>query len=776
MFIRYPRTIILLFLILSLAGAYLAINRIQFSFDLQQFFPQGDEDLEFFLEFKERFEPDDNFLLIGICREEGVFEQKFLEEILEFSLEARRINFEVPTTDSIDNNIYIRQLNEAGDSVIIMNPVLSAQSLVQIEYPIRNIFTGFSNIPVLHMEDTSLYAKDSIKIMADERLVNNFISEDGKMLVVLLKTIDKLEQPVATELISQIKTLLRKHHFDDYHLLGKAFFMAELMRVQGAEFLRLICISFILSLLVFLFLFKRIWGVIIALLSISAGLMMFVGMLGLSGQTLDTMALLYPIIMIIVATSDVIHVMSKYIDELQLGRTKTDAIKITVREIGMSIFLTSTTTAIGFLSLTGSRLIPIQKFGMNAAIGVMIAYVTVIIFTTAVLTLFTGKQITKLQDKSVFWIKWMEWVYEITKTYSRQILAGIALLIIICFIGISKITSNTSFHDFLPKGAKVTEDFLFFEREMSGFRPFEVALGIQGDYNVHDFEVIKEIEKIERHYKNYPQLKSIVSVTGFYKSINQAYNGNKAEAFVIPDTEKQFNKYKKLAGKMEKSGHFGILVSKDKKHTRITGKVLDLGADTVNLILEKSGTWIAENIDPDIIQVRPTGTNFVMDKNSLYIRNSMLKGLFFALIVISIIISLIYRNLKLLIISIIPNIIPLLIAGAITGFWGIPFDAGVSIVFVVIFGIAIDDTIHLLSKFKLCKDRNLNTEESIRIMLVETGKAICFTSAILFFGFLSLYLSDSPTTYRIGMVMSSTLVSAVVCDLLLIPVMLRKWI
>jgi predicted RND superfamily exporter protein len=776
MFIRYPKSIITLFLLLSILGTYLAVSRIQFSFDFAQFFPAGDDDLEFFMDFKENFEPDDNFLLVGIRREEGVFEQKYLKKVLDFSLEARRINFEVSSADTIDNNIYTKALNDKGDSVIIINPVLSSQSLLQIEYPIKNPFTGFSTIPVLHLEDTARYARDREKIMQDERLVNNFISKDGKMLVVLIKTVDNIQQPVAVKLLDEIKSLLKERGFKDNYFLGKAYFQTEIVKIQVGEFLMEITISFFLVFLVLLFLFKRIWGVIIALVSVQFGLMMFLGMLGLTGQTLDTMALLYPIIMIIVATSDVIHVMSKYADELHIGKSKMEAIQITVKEIGMSIFLTSTTTAIGFLSLSTSRLIPIQKFGLNAAAGVMIAYVTVIIFTTTVLTLFNKEQIIKLRDEPVFWITWMEWLYEKTITHSKQITAGITVLVIFCFIGMSKITTNTSFHDLLPKGAKVTEDFLLFDREMSGFRPFEVAISLQGDYSVDDFEVIQEIAKVEAHYKSYPSIKSMVSITTFYKSINQAYNGNNPEQFSLPKNEKQFKKYKKLAKQMEKTSNFGILVSKDKKHTRISGKSLDLGADTINLILDKSERWIAKNINSKIIKARATGTGVVMDKNAIYIRDSLLQGLLFALIVISIIIAVIYRNIKMLIISLIPNAIPLLLAAGIIGFWGIPFEAGAAIVFAIIFGIAIDDTIHLLSKFKLCKDRGLGTEESIKIMLVETGKAICFTTLILFFGFISLYLSSSPPAFRIGILMSSTLVSALICDLLIIPIMLRKWL
>lgn len=776
MFVRYPKFIISLFVILSITGTYLATQRVQFEFDFEQFFPAGDEDLKFFLEFKERFEPDDNFLLVGIHREEGVFEQDFLERVLDFSLKVRRIEFEAPNhLDSIDHKIYRPSINDQGDSIVMMRPILSAQSLLQVEYPIKNPFTGFSTIPAIHLEDTSRYEKDRQKILADERLVDNFISEDAKTLVVVLKTVDNIEQQAASLMISQVKALLQEYQFNDHHLLGRSFFQTEIVKLQIKEFILSTIVSFFLVFVVMLFLFRRLWGIVVALVSIVVGLLMFVGMLGVFARTLDTMALLYPIIMIIVATSDVIHVMSKYIDELQKGQSKFDAIQTTIREIGMSIFLTSTTTAVGFLSLVTSRLIPIQQFGINAAIGVMIAYISVVIFTTTILALFQKEQIIKLNEKPSIWVTWMEWVYQITQTHTRPILAGFVVLVVVCLIGVSKITTNTQFIKILPKGAEVTKDFLFFEREFSGFRPFEIAVSIQGDYDANDFEVIQEIDKIEQHFKQYPAVKSMSSITGLYKTIHQAYHSNKATAFKLPETEQEFKKYQKLAKRMSKNSNFGILVSKDKKHTRISAKVLDIGADNINKIRAESKQWISQHIDSTIIQTRSTGTGIIIDKNSSYIRDSLLQGLLFAILVISCLVAFIYKNIKMLLITLIPNLLPLLIAAAILGFADIPLEAGVAIVFAIIFGIAIDDTIHLLSKFKLTKDKGYDTEAAIRITLLETGKAICLTTVILFFGFLSLLMSVNPPAITIGILISSTLISALVCDLLIIPIMLRKW-
>ncbi len=767
---KYPKTVISTFAILALIGVLLAFNRVKFSFDFEQFFPSGDDDLEFFLEFKEKFEPDDNFLLVAVKREAGVFEQDFLRNVLEFSLDLRRINYIASPEDSIHAHTF-----ETNDSTVLCYPITSAQCLLQFEYPVRNPFTGFSTIPAVHLDQPELYAKDSLRIVQDERIYGSLISEDCKTLVIVLKTVDKISQKTATLIIDEIKRLSKQYNFEEDHILGRAFFQTEIVKIQVFEFFMATFVSVILVIIVLFFLFRKFWGIVIAMVSILVGLLMFTGMLGLFARTMDTMALLYPIIMIIVATSDVIHVMSKYIDELHKGKAKMAAIQTTIREIGMAIFLTSTTTAIGFLSLSTSRLIPIQQFGINAAIGVMIAYISVIIFTTTVLAMFPKEQIIKMNKGGSIWTTFMQKVYHITKDHPGKISVSMLALVVVCLFGISMITTNTQFKKILPKGAEVTEDFLFFEKEFSGFRPFEIAVEFHNGYNADDWLALKEMDKLEQYFKTYPSVKDMNSVTALYKSLNRAYHSNKASYYRMPAKEKTFKKHQKFGKKIIDNGMLGVLVSRDKKQARISAKVLDIGADNIKKIKLQSETWIQENIDPKILSARITGTGIIIDKNSDYVRDSLIQGLLFAILLISIIIAFIYKDIKMLFIALLPNLLPLMIAAAIIGFMDIALEAGVAIVFAIIFGIAIDDTIHLLSKFKLCKSKGMDTEKAIHTTLTETGKAICLTTVILFFGFLSLFLSSNPPAITIGLLISSTLLSALICDVLIIPVMLRKW-
>jgi hypothetical protein len=334
------------------------------------------------------------------------------------------------------------------------------------------------------------------------------------------------------------------------------------------------------------------------------------------------------------------------------------------------------------------------------------------------------------------------------------------------------ITTNYNIIGNMPIGKKITEDFNYFEEKLTGFRPMEFAVYAQGDYTADDYEVVQEINKVETHLRQFPEVQAIASITTVYKSINQMYGSNKPEAYKMPDTERKFNQYQRMITKLPQM-NVNVLVSKDKKKARITSRVLDMGADSLKYFGNNIDQWIVENTDANVVKFKRTGTGVIIDKNAEYVRENLLQGLGMAILIVSLIMVLLFRNWKMLIISLVPNVFPLLLAGALLGFLGIELEAGVSIVFAVIFGIAVDDTIHFLSKFKLARDKGLSIEESLRITFLETGKAICLTTVILFFGFMVMLFSIHPPSVVVGLLISLTLFSALIADLALIPVLIR---
>ncbi len=738
---KYRFPIIIAFAVATLLAIW-GCFRLEFSFDFQQFFPRGDEDLNYYLEFIEDFEGDDNFMLVGLERPQGVFDSTFLAEAHEFALACRNLE-----------------------------EVLAVQSLTTFGYPIKTPF-AVTSIPIIHRDRPELYAQDSARLMADERFVGNLINAKATTLVVALKTPSLINLEKSRALMGGLEELASQFNFPDVHFLGPAYFQREMVKMQIREVTVSALVSGLLVALIMFWLFRRPLGIIVALGSIALGLLLFLGLLGLTGRELSAIAALYPVLMIIVGTSDVIHIMSKYIDELRKGQAKEAAIRTTIKEIGMATLLTSITTAIGFATLATSKIDPIRDFGINAAIGVLVAYVTVVLFTTSLLSFLEVDQIVKIGRGQKFWDTLLERSYQASRRHALVIKLGSLLLLILCAFGISQITTNYRIASNLPRDRKVTEDFLFFERELAGFRPLEFAIATKGEAKITDFAIMQQIAALEDRVKAEPFIQGTVSPTAVYRSIHQMYNNNRVDAYVLPDSASTYRQYQRLASQIPQLSA-GVLMNKAATKARISSRLNDLGADSIKQFMAETQQWINTELDTAALDIRPTGTGLIIDKNAEYIRQNLLEGLAVAIVIVCLLMAMLFRSWRMLIVSLVPNIFPLLLAGAMLGYLGIELDAGVSIVFAVIFGIAVDDTIHFLAKYKLAKNKGMDTEAAIHTTFRETGKAIVLTSLILFFGFLVMLFSIHPPSVTIGLLISITLGSAVVGDLLLIPILLR---
>ncbi len=745
MFLKYRIAIISIFIALAVAGAYYS-TQLKFSFSFEQFFPQGDPDLEFYKKFSKEFESDDNFLFIAIENHPDVFDSLFLSTCHEFALQLRALPY-----------------------------VNKVQSLTLLETPVKTPF-GFSSIPLIHMDNPEKYIEDKKAILQDERFVYNLIDSAGTSLVVAAKTKENITIEESRQLTDAVDKLIHDHQLEDVtHILGRAFFQRELVDFQKREMLVAFIVSVILVSLIMVIIYRKPAGIIISLGSISLGLLLFTGYLGFTGAELNAISALFPVIMLIVGSSDVIHIFSKYVDELNLGKSKDEAMRVTVKEIGLATFMTSFTTAIGFASLMTSRLKTISDFGLNAAIGVMLAYITVLFFTTAVLSLFNKDAIVRPNYHYSRWNGILDKIFYINFQKQRTLFLTFTTLCILFILGITMISTNYNIEDNLPKGSKVTQDFKFFESNFAGFRPLEFAITSKTKAKANEYAILKEVDKLDEKIRSTGVIKTSASLPTFYRSINKMNHGNSPSYYVFPDSEEEFNQSKIIIEDVLDE-EAGIFLSKDENKTRISSRITDIGADRIKSLGLELDHWVNTNLDTSLVSVRRTGTGLILDKNSEYVTKNLLQGLGFSILLIGFLMGLMFGSIRMLIIALIPNLIPLLFAASLLGFFGIELEAGVAIMFTIIFGIAVDDTIHFLSRFKICIVEGMDTKSAVEKTIKETGKAIIFTSIILFFGFFVMIFSINPPTFTVGILISVTLVSALLCDLLLLPALLLKFV
>ena len=745
MILKFRKAIILIFILLCVISILLS-SQIKFNFSFDQFFPEGDQDLEFYNQFKKDFEPDDNFLLIAIKNEPSVFDSSFLAKFHSLSIEIKSLS-----------------------------DVKSVQSPTLLQFPVKIPF-GYTLIPFIHIDEPAYYESDKNQILNDARFVNNMIDSASTSLVIVIKIADSLDIKSSDRLIAKLNSVINSAGFKDKsHILGKINFQTEIVSYQKKEVLITSLLSLILVSLVFLFIYKRPKLVFIALASITVGLVLFIGYLGLVKAELNLISALFPVILLIVGSSDVIHILTKYIEEIKRDHPADKALALTIHEVGIPTLLTSVTTAIGFLTLGTSRLASIQFFGFHAAFGVILAFVTAILFLTSLITYIDKKDINIVTENNNVWTKIMNKINNIVLNHEMNILKITVVLTLIFGLGLFKISTNYTLRENLPIGSKILEDFDFFEKNYSGFRPMEFAITIKNDsIAIDDFKVVSEINKIEDKVTSSGLVRSSFSLSTLYKSINGINYPERSKYDLFPQDEKEYQQAQKLLNRI-KTDDKNILISTNNKKTRISTKLKDVGADSIRSFGLSIDQWISSNIDTTLISAKRTGTGLILDKNAAYVTESLIYGLGIAVVLISILLALVFKSIKMIVIALIPNIIPLLMAASALGYLGIELEAGVSIIFTIIFGIAVDDSIHFLARFRLCLNDGMNKMDAISMTLKECGKAIILTTIVLFFGFLVMMFSSNPPTQTAGILIAFTLVGALVCDLFLLPVLLRKF-
>ncbi len=736
-----PKRLLLLFGLLAVLATW-GLTRLGFRYDFEAFFPSGDPDLAFYERFRARFESDDNFLLVALPAEGRFFDSAYLHRLDRLSRGAR----ELPHVQGV-------------------------QSPTLWRYAIRSPF-GFVDYPAVHLEEPARWAADSARLAGDERVAGRLFDPGFRAAVVALQTTDRIDLAQSRELMDGLEALLAAEGDPPHHVLGRANFQSVLVAQQQREFLVSTLISGLLVTLVFAYLFRKPLAVAVALVSVLLAMLLFLGLLGWIGRPLDFMAVLYPVLMIIVGVSDVVHIMAKYHTELRRGRTPEEAMRRTRREIGLATLLTSVTTAVGFLTLITSVVPPVRAFGWSAALGVLVAYATVIGFTTSLLLVLPVDRVADRRREDPFWTVWLDRFYRFGLRRHRWVPLGLAAFGLVAAVGMARISTDVTIGAGMPRGAKITADFFWFERHLNGFRPFEVAVVVDSPGHVEDPRVLRQIAAYEDTLAGLGIFAPPQSVTALYKSVHRAHQGDRASAYALPEDDAVLARYRRLLDRLPENTTRS-LVSADGRFARISTTVKDVGTDSIQRVVARLDRFAAARPDTTGIRFRETGTGILFDKNNEYLRRSLLGGLSIAFAVISLLMAALFRDLRLVLVSLLPNVVPLLAAAAALGFLGIDLDATTAIIFAISFGIAVDDTIHFLSKLRHERAAGVPLETAIYRAFTETGKAIALTSIVLFTGFAILLTSATPGTNYVGLLISLTLFTALFADLLLIPWLLR---
>ena len=407
-----------------------------------------------------------------------------------------------------------------------------------------------------------------------------------------------------------------------------------------------------------------------------------------------------PTILMVVCISGVVHLLAHYLDNLRRGDSKESALKQTFKETGKAILLTSFTTMVGFLSLSTSSITPIIELGIFTAMGVGFSFILALLLFRSMLEVLKVPKVETSQKKRNFWVVFLEKNFKFVVKNKWGIFIFAVVVIGITLVGIGKIKVNNYILEDLKKDNPLKISYQFLGEEFSGARPFEMAI-IRKDTSVsfYDQTFLTQLDTLSSYLDTVYGTGTPLSILTLVKGANSANNAGLPSEFRIPTKEKKFKKIIREIKRYKGNEDIKNVISSDGNTTRITATMGDVGSAKTAVLDPKLFHFIQEHFNTNQYEFRLTGGPFLMEENNKLLAKNVLQGLFVAVLIVGLIIAFLYRSIAIVFISIIPNLIPLLVIGAIMGFGGIDMKVSTSLVFTIAFGIAVDDTIHFLESF-----------------------------------------------------------------------------
>lgn len=718
-------------------------SKLTFDYDFEKFFPIDDEETDFFFDYRGRFEPDNDFLLIAIENEEGIFQKDFLEQLDSITTALSKVNH-VKFISGITNTDELFML-QGGSTV---------------------------NKPYIDFEDFNP-ERDSIRIFKNVELVNSLIAEDSKSICLFVRHEDLISKKKSDELITGVLAVTDNSGFDNVRIAGRTIGQKFYTDKMFVEMIFFVGLSAFLIVIFLLLAFRSGWGVLIPQVVIFSAMIWVIGSMGLIGEPMNIILTVLPSVMFVVSMSDVIHLVSRYLDALRTEASTFDAIKLSVKEVGLATLLTSVTTAVGFFSLYFVRVQPIQVFGIVMGCGVLIAFLLTFLTLPALFYLFPGPKYVRTKKKDHFWQKYLHrWFPLIVRRRKRVLVISVGV-IAISLVGMFQIDSDNYLMDDLKSDEPLKLDFNFLDDHYGGVRPFELAVHLKdASLTVWDEQVLTEVEAIENYLEDSYGLEIKTSLVRTLKVMNRSSHMGDPAFFELPTSKRKLKAFRRGARIAGGGDFLKAFVDSTERIMRISGTLPDLGNKKVTQLNKKLNKFLRSKEKSGIAAYQITGTAHLFDKNIGYLSTSLIRGLAVSILIVAFIIGLVYRSWRILLISIVPNVFPLLFIAGVMGYLGIELKTSTAIIFTIAFGIAVDDTIHFLGKFKYELMQGKGHIYALKQSYMTTGKAMILTTLILCAGFLLLVFSSFLGTYYMGVMLCLALFVALIADLTLLPVLL----
>jgi len=765
--------------------------QVKLSYELNKSIPdkaQANLDYE---AFKEEFGDEGNLIVIAVNTED-FFTLSFFKEWEGLTKSINQID-DVQQVLSIPQSVRLYRNNAARKFDIA--PLFKSSPKTQKD--LDSIKTVFYNLPFYK---NRLYNDEEDVFLMLVSLERDILSTVRRITVV-----DDIYAP-CREFETKTGTTL--------HYTGLPIIRHFQLTKISAEIQMFLILAVVVVIIVLFVLFRSWIAVVFPLLIIGSGVVFGMGLMSIIGFKVTLLTGLLPSLLLVIGVPNCVYLLNKYHIEFRKHGNKIKALTVIIEKVGYAMFFTNLTTAVGFGVFYFTGVTMLTEFGMITFISIVMTFLISIIILPAIFSFLPNPKRgdTNHLNNNIFHFvieRLVRWTFHHNKTV---ILAAIILLLAI-IPGVARIHSTGFILDDVSHKTKLYQDQVFFEDEFNGVLPLEIVVSrkpvysrnidtvvnaIYDQYNEdsivrNDTVLVYKVDTMDANVTGYATLNNIaalqeilteydcfstsLSILDGMKFARQAfYNGN-LRYYSLPDFSRLTSNDRKVGDYLQNTGEAAlsrnVFTDASGTKTRISLQIADVGSDSLPKLLADLRPKVDSIFNPEVYNVTFTGTSVVAMEGFNYLIKSLIGSVSLALIIIAIIMTTQFRSLRMLLLALLPNLIPLLFTAALMGYFNIPLKPSTVLIFSVAFGIAVDYSIHFLAKYKQELVRHsFNVRDTVRTALQETGMSMIYTSIILFFGFFIFTFSDFEGTKNLGILTSVTLIIALLTNMLLLPTFL----
>lgn len=605
-------------------------------------------------------------------------------------------------------------------------------------------------------------------------------SESGVQLMMV--TLDKniLNTKDRVPLIYHIKHILDEfglEHDIKMHYSGLPYIRTITSDLVKKELNFFIIMALLVAAIILTIFFRNFNSVFFPILIVIIATIWTLGSIAIMGYEITILTGIIPPLLIVIGIENSIFLLNKYQAEFKHHQNKVKALSRMVTRIGSANFLTNATTAAGFAAfiVTGNKLL--VEFGIIASLNILGIYLLTLILIPVLFSYAPPPKWKRLNriDKGPTNYIVDKMVYLVSNYRTRTY--WISFIIVIAgFIGISQLKTSGSIVDDIPHDDVLYTDLMYFEEHFNGVMPLEITINTEKKRGVLKMSFIKRLDKLSTEVlSQYDALSKPLSVADLVKFSKQAfYNGN-PDKYSVPSNQ-EANFIMQYMPQMDGGGQRTLInsfVDEELQTTRVTVQMANLGTQEIEILKDSLVPQINQLFPPDKYDVTVTGTSVVFLEGTKYLVKNLFQSLLLALFVIAILMALLFTSARMVVISLIPNLIPQILTAAMMGYFGIPIKPSTILIFSIALGISVDNTIHFLSRYRLhLKQNDWKISPSVIQALKETGYSMIYSSIVLFFGFFIFTFSQFGGTKSMGYLISFTLLVALLSNLFLLPSLL----